>query len=251
LHSLRGALEPGHGASLEGIVERQGNAIGELETEIERPTFRDLYRHEMESPRPKRAKPAVPRINATARLAGEIRLVIAGTAGERVFNPPPRCYAAPRWPLGLYSTQKNDNPVTQGSGFSLSEICLSPKPIEYTGMESPDVVLVVSEDGWKELQANGTLAACREETLLLVDSQIDAMLPSRSDDAAPAAPRSQSQARRAVRDGRLAGEESGAASGGVGSGAGCLNPRNAGWNRPPPWKLAGAWRAKSSHHHEE
>ena len=40
------------GASLEEIVERQGNAIGELETEMDRPTFRDLYRHEMESPRP-------------------------------------------------------------------------------------------------------------------------------------------------------------------------------------------------------
>jgi hypothetical protein len=78
---------------------------------------------------------------------------------------------------GLYSTQKNDNPVTQGSGFSLAEICLSPQPIEYTGMESPDVVLAVSEDGWRELQANGTLAACRKETLLLVDAQIDAIPP--------------------------------------------------------------------------
>jgi pyruvate/2-oxoacid:ferredoxin oxidoreductase beta subunit/Pyruvate/2-oxoacid:ferredoxin oxidoreductase gamma subunit len=164
------------GASIEGIVEQQGQAIGELETEIERPTFRDLYRHELKSPRPKRARPAVPRINATARLAGEIRLVIAGTAGERVQSAAALlCRSA--LAAGLYSTQKNDNPVTQGTGFTLSEICLSPKPIEYTGMESPDVVLVVSEDGWKELQANGTLAACREETLLLVDSQIDVILP--------------------------------------------------------------------------
>jgi pyruvate/2-oxoacid:ferredoxin oxidoreductase beta subunit/Pyruvate/2-oxoacid:ferredoxin oxidoreductase gamma subunit len=164
------------GASIEGIIGRQGQTMGELETEIERPTFRDLYRHVMDSPRPKRAKPVVPRINATAKLAGEIRLVIAGTAGERVQSAAALlCRAA--LAAGLYSTQKNDNPVTQGSGFSLAEVCLSPKPIEYTGMENPDVVLVVSEDGWKELQANGTLAACREETLLLLDSQIDAILP--------------------------------------------------------------------------
>jgi hypothetical protein len=39
------------------------------------------------------------------------------------------------------------------------------------------VVLVVSEDGWKELQANGTLAACGEKTLLVVDTQIEAVLP--------------------------------------------------------------------------
>jgi pyruvate/2-oxoacid:ferredoxin oxidoreductase beta subunit/Pyruvate/2-oxoacid:ferredoxin oxidoreductase gamma subunit len=165
------------GASLEGIIGRQGQAMGEMETEMERPTFRDLYRHKMESPRPKRAKPAVPRIKATARLAGEFRLVIAGTAGERVQSAAALlCRAA--LAAGLYSTQKNDNPVTQGSGFSLAEICLSPKPIEYTGMECPDVVLVVSEDGWKELQANGTLAACRGETLLLVDSQIEAIPPT-------------------------------------------------------------------------
>ncbi|MGD1158044.1 MAG: thiamine pyrophosphate-dependent enzyme [Terriglobia bacterium] len=165
------------GASLQEILQRQGYTLGKMESEMHRPTFRELYRHEPESRRPGRSKPAVPRINAKADLAGEVRLVVAGTAGERVQSAAGLfCRAA--LAAGLYSTQKNDNPVTQGSGFSLSEICLSPSPIEYTGLESPDVVLVVSEDGWKELQANGTLAACRKETLLLVDSQIDATPPA-------------------------------------------------------------------------
>jgi hypothetical protein len=75
--------------------------------------------------------------------------------------------------VGLYSTQKNDNPVTQGSGFSLSEICLSPQPIEYTGMESVDVVIAVSQEGWNELRANGTLAKCTTETLLLLDAELE------------------------------------------------------------------------------
>ena len=164
------------GAALEGIIGRQGQAMGKLETEIERPTFRDIVRDEMKSRAPNRTKPAVPRISATAKLKGEIRVVVAGTAGERVQSAAALlCRSA--LAAGLFSTQKNDNPVTQGSGFSLAEICLSPNPIEYTGMESADVVLVVSEDGWKELQANGTLAACREETLLLVDSQIEAIPP--------------------------------------------------------------------------
>jgi len=161
------------GVSLEGIIVQQGQAIGEVEREIERPTFRDLYRHEMASPRP---KPAIPRLNIPTILAGEVRVVIAGTAGERVQSAAALlCRSA--LAAGLYCTQKNDNPVTQGSGFSLSEICLSPKPIEYTGMESPDVVMVVSEDGWKELEANGTMAACREKTLLLLDSAIAADPP--------------------------------------------------------------------------
>jgi Pyruvate/2-oxoacid:ferredoxin oxidoreductase gamma subunit len=164
------------GASLAGIVEQQGQAIGQMETEIERPTFRDLYRQAMASGRPKHANPVVPRLNTPMMLTDEVRLVVAGTAGERVQSAAALlCRSA--LAAGLYSTQKNDNLVTQGSGFSLSEICLSPKPIEYTGMENPDVVLVVSEEGWKELEANGTVAACRQETLLLLDSQIAAIPP--------------------------------------------------------------------------
>jgi hypothetical protein len=45
-------------------------------------------------------------------------------------------------------------------------------------METPDVVLVVSQDGWNELLANGTVAACRQETLLLLDGEIEANPPS-------------------------------------------------------------------------
>jgi Pyruvate/2-oxoacid:ferredoxin oxidoreductase gamma subunit len=164
------------GASLQDIVLRQGYALGVVETEMGRPTFRELCHREMQSPRPKRAQAAVPRLPVAAKPVKEVRLVVAGTAGERVQSAAALfCRAA--LAAGLYSTQKNDNPVTQGSGFSLAEICLSSQPIEYTGMERPDAVLVVSEDGWKELAANGTLAACREETLLLVDSQIKALPP--------------------------------------------------------------------------
>jgi len=50
---------------------------------------------------------------------------------------------------------------------------LSPSPVEYTGMENPDVVIISSGDGLKELQANGTLARCRAETLLLLDAELD------------------------------------------------------------------------------
>jgi pyruvate/2-oxoacid:ferredoxin oxidoreductase beta subunit/Pyruvate/2-oxoacid:ferredoxin oxidoreductase gamma subunit len=165
------------GGDLKAIVERQGYSMGEIQKEMERPPFQDLYRHEMKSRPPQPCRPTVLPINAKTSLTGEVRMVLAGTAGERVQSGAAMlCRAA--LAAGLICTQKNDNPSTQGSGFSLSEICLSPQPIDYTGIETPDVVLAVSEDGWKELQANGTLAACREETLLIVDSQIDATPPA-------------------------------------------------------------------------
>ena len=160
------------GSTLKEIVARQGYQIGRLEAETGRPTLRDLYRRERPSRSARVAKPEAETPTTAATLTRELRLVVAGSAGERVQSAAALfCRAA--LAAGLYTTQKNDNPVTQGTGFSLAEICLSPGPIEYTGMENPDVVIISSGDGLKELQANGTLARCRAETLQLLDAELD------------------------------------------------------------------------------
>jgi hypothetical protein len=164
------------GNALREVASRQGYSIGRMEPEQRRPTFGELYRHEMESRPPRRPAPEMPKLSVKGDLANPLHIVIAGTAGERVQSSAALlCRAA--LSVGLYSTQKNDNPVTQGSGFSLSEICLSPQPIEYTGMESVDVVIVVSQEGWKELQANGTLAQLTPRTLLLLDAELEVSSP--------------------------------------------------------------------------
>ena len=174
VHGVR--RNPVTGATLQEFADRQGYVIGKVENDSDRPAFQELYRQKMASRPQRKPAPAASGTTAKAQLAAELRLVIAGTAGERVQSAAALlCQAA--LAAGLYCTQKNDNPVTQGSGFSLSEVCLSPEPIEYTGMESPDVVLVVSQDGWKQLRANGTLERCRAETLLILDSELDATVP--------------------------------------------------------------------------
>ena len=162
------------GTKLKEIVARQGYRMGRAETNLERPSFREIYRHQQhDSPGTASEKPASPPAVSGAQLAKELRLVVAGSAGERVQSSAAfLCQAA--LACGLYATQKNDNPVTQGTGFSLSEVCLSPRPIEYTGMESPDVLVIASADGLKELQANGTLERSRPETLILMDTEIEA-----------------------------------------------------------------------------
>jgi 2-oxoglutarate/2-oxoacid ferredoxin oxidoreductase subunit beta len=195
------------GAALRDVISRQGYSLGRIEAGQPRSTFRRLYQQETEVARagrplsPGRLAPAPERgqdANATAgetpaphfqgseefktqdsRLqtrAKTLHIVIAGTAGERVQSSAALlCRAASN--VGLYSTQKNDNPVTQGSGFSLSEICLSHQPIEYTGIESVDVVIAVSQDGWNELRANGTLAQVTPGTLLVLDSELEISNP--------------------------------------------------------------------------
>jgi 2-oxoglutarate ferredoxin oxidoreductase subunit beta len=159
------------GNTLKEIVARQGYQVGRLEAETDRPSLRELYRRERPTRAARSAAPAVQPPAVLSTLAEEVRLVVAGSAGERVQSASALfCRAA--LAAGLYTTQKNDNPVTQGTGFSLAEICLSPHPVEYTGMENPDVVIIASDDGLKELEANGTLARCRPETLLLMDAEL-------------------------------------------------------------------------------
>jgi pyruvate/2-oxoacid:ferredoxin oxidoreductase beta subunit/Pyruvate/2-oxoacid:ferredoxin oxidoreductase gamma subunit len=164
--------KPLSGSALKEVVARQGYALGRLEAEAERPMFRELYGQQLESLPRRTSAPEMVQASREAALAAELRLVVAGSAGERVQSAAALfCQAA--LSAGLYTTQKNDNPVTQGTGFSLAEICLSPRPIEYTGMESPDVVIVVSSEGCQELHRNGTFAHCRPQTLLVIDAEFD------------------------------------------------------------------------------
>jgi pyruvate/2-oxoacid:ferredoxin oxidoreductase beta subunit len=181
------------GSALREVIRAQGYSIGRVETEQERPTFSALYRHEMESRRCAKASPRAPDLAVKGQLAGpshtagdskfqiqdskKLNVVIAGTAGERVQSSAALlCRGA--LSVGLYSTQKNDNPVTQGSGFSLSEVCLSPQPIEYTGVERVDAVIAVSQEGWNELEANGTLAQLTPNTLLVLDAELEISSPT-------------------------------------------------------------------------
>jgi hypothetical protein len=165
------------GNALREVASRQGYSIGRMEAEQQRPTFAVLYRHERETRPARKAPPQLPELAVKGDLANPLHIVIAGTAGERVQSSAALlCRAA--LSVGLYSTQKNDNPVTQGSGFSLSEICLSPHSIEYTGMENVDVVIAVSQEGWNELEANGTLAQLTPRTLLLLDAELEISNPT-------------------------------------------------------------------------
>lgn len=104
-------------------------------------------------------------------LRGTQRWVIAGTAGEKVQLS---SYLLMRAGIlcGLHATQKNDNPVTQGSGFSLSEVVISSDEIHYTGIDVPDVVVIASAEGLKEVTANRTLARCSESTIVLIDDSL-------------------------------------------------------------------------------
>jgi|YelNatPaOPRAMG01_1025707.scaffolds.fasta_scaffold00197_42 Pyruvate:ferredoxin oxidoreductase and related 2-oxoacid:ferredoxin oxidoreductases, beta subunit len=146
--------------------------MGTILNNKERKDFGDAYKEKFppNSVKPMKEEGIIPKyINA---IENQIGLVIAGTAGERVqYSAYLLVQAAVL--SGANATQKNDNPVTQGTGFSLSEIVISKNEINYTGIDHPDIIVVVSEDGMKELITQDVFGRTTERTLIISDSSLN------------------------------------------------------------------------------
>nr|WP_321404770.1 thiamine pyrophosphate-dependent enzyme [uncultured Desulfobacter sp.] len=73
-------------------------------------------------------------------------ILILGSAGMRIITAGDiLCYAGIA--AGFNASIKNDYNITVLRGQSVSEILLDPDPIGYTGLDSPDVVLALSDEG--------------------------------------------------------------------------------------------------------
>ncbi len=161
------------GNALKGIVESHGQQLGVLRGGGQRAEFGRVYADKF--PRDGRragiAEGEFIPVKHPNDLDRKFGVVIAGSAGEKVQSAASAlCEAAAL--SGLHSTQKNDNPVTQGSGFSLAEVCLGPGRIDYTGIDSPDAVIASSPEGARELAARGIFGKCGERTLIIRDSGV-------------------------------------------------------------------------------
>ena len=83
-------------------------------------------------------------------------IIIAGAAGARVRTAGHVIGTAATL-SGLWTTQRDDYPVTVRSGHSMSQVLLSPEPIHFTGISRADVLFVLSEDSWRETAAVSAL----------------------------------------------------------------------------------------------
>lgn len=86
----------------------------------------------------------------TASLNCKTNVVIAGSAGGKVRSSA-RLLGLAGMLCGLWAAQRDDYPVTVNTGHSVSEVVLSPKEIRYAGVARPDVLVVVSENGYKKV----------------------------------------------------------------------------------------------------
>lgn len=106
-----------------------------------------LYRKASDAASAPSAKPDRPLETAyDAALDRAVAVVVAGSAGAHVRTAG-RLIATAATLSGLWSTQRDDYPVTVRAGHSLSELLVSPEPIRYAGVTAPDVLFILSEAG--------------------------------------------------------------------------------------------------------
>ncbi|BBO69315.1 hypothetical protein DSCA_32450 [Desulfosarcina alkanivorans] len=73
-------------------------------------------------------------------------VLIVGSAGQRIVTAGEIvCLAGMTG--GWHATLKNDYPITVLRGHSVSEMVLAPQPVDYTGIEHPDVVVALADEG--------------------------------------------------------------------------------------------------------
>ena len=81
-------------------------------------------------------------------IAQRLGVIVSGSAGGGVQSAA-TLLANAGIMTGLNSTMKGEYPVTVGTGFSIAEVIFSKAEINYTGLQNPNTVILVSEDGLK------------------------------------------------------------------------------------------------------
>ena len=95
-------------------------------------------------------------------------ICIAGSAGQRI-----RSAAGVIGELvvaaGLFAAQQDDFPITVRKGHSVSYLVVAPQPIEYTGVDRPDLVVLLSQEGADRLHLPSILHA---DCVVVADDEI-------------------------------------------------------------------------------
>ena len=104
---------------------------------------------------------------AQSDLARRTGILIAGAAGQKIRSVA-TLLGAGGIMSGLHATQKDDYPITVMTGHSAAEVIISPEPVVYTGIESPDIVLIIAREGLARVSRK--LKALSPEARVYVDA---------------------------------------------------------------------------------
>ena len=123
----------------------------------------------------RRKRSLIPKYDS--KLTEKVRIIIVGSAGQSIQTA---CtiFGASAIISGLYSTQRNTNPITKQSGYSISETIISLEPIEYTGIIVPDFLIILSKNGLEEVISRGWIEKMDGDSLIFVRSDLINKLPA-------------------------------------------------------------------------
>jgi pyruvate/2-oxoacid:ferredoxin oxidoreductase beta subunit/Pyruvate/2-oxoacid:ferredoxin oxidoreductase gamma subunit len=156
-------------AAIEGTLSSLNMETGLLK-QIERPEYSRAYRASVAS---EMGKMPMPERGIAARYDNPLKqrtaCVIAGAAGRKI-NSAASLFCRGAVISGLYTTQRNDYPVTVKSGHSVSEVILAPNPIGYTGIVRPQLMIVLFKEGLARVRAQ--LAEMSEEDTLVINQDL-------------------------------------------------------------------------------
>jgi pyruvate/2-oxoacid:ferredoxin oxidoreductase beta subunit/Pyruvate/2-oxoacid:ferredoxin oxidoreductase gamma subunit len=133
------------------LIDRLGFGLG-LQADKPRPEYSERYRETIMASGggPKKRNLIQPAYHSS--VTKQTGVIIAGSAGQKVKSAS-TLFAKGAIYSGLHATQKDDYPITVQTGHSVTEIIISPEEIQYTGIESADLFILISEDGLKRVQA--------------------------------------------------------------------------------------------------
>jgi Pyruvate/2-oxoacid:ferredoxin oxidoreductase gamma subunit len=150
---------------MDNLGYRRGLLVDKPRTE-----YTELYRQAAESDGPAtRKKPAIEPSHRHT-LKRQTGILVAGSAGQKIKSTATLLAEGGIF-AGLQATQKDDYPITVKTGHSVAEIILSPQRIEYTGIDVPDYVIVVSEDGVRRISRQ--MANYPESCVVYADASLE------------------------------------------------------------------------------
>jgi Pyruvate/2-oxoacid:ferredoxin oxidoreductase gamma subunit len=143
----------------------------------ERPSFQTSYKHIQEqASQQKTMSGLVLETNFTSDLDRPVRIVLAGSAGQKVVSAG-NLLASAATLSGLWTSRRADFPITIQTGFSVAEIVISPEPVLYSGIVKPDVAALIATEGKAKI-ARLTKAMEASDTIYFADGLGDVDSPA-------------------------------------------------------------------------
>jgi 2-oxoglutarate ferredoxin oxidoreductase subunit beta len=135
-----------------------------------RPEFSAQYRQQSQENKKKiKNKPTI-KTSFSNDVSEKKGIIISGSAGQKIRSAA-SMFALASMYSGLEVTQKDDYPITVMTGHSTSELVVSPHLIKYNVIESPNYLVLLSEDGLNVSRTR--IENLPEHCKLMVDSSLE------------------------------------------------------------------------------